>query len=133
MRNLGGRLRNQSLLDDEALTIGQYRMLHVLQHHPETLRELADKHHVTPSTMSRSIDVLVQRNLVTRQDDPEDRRKVILRLTDEGQTLLARVDQESRATVASWIEQLSEAEQARLYDGLLVLRSLVSRMGGDES
>jgi DNA-binding MarR family transcriptional regulator len=98
----------------------------VLGCRPQTLREVASHHHVTPSTMSRTIDGLVQRGWVARQDNPRDRREVILTLTDTGRAAMEEMDARMRDTVAAVLGRLSEDDLARLYDGLRVLDPLVS-------
>ncbi len=83
MRGLHGVLRQRKGADDEPHTMGQYRMLEMLHREPRTLSALAAMHHVTPSTMSRSIDVLVRKAWVARRHElgrpsaghPDDHRR----------------------------------------------------------
>ena len=70
MRNLGGTIRQCKSGEEEHLNMGQFRMLGMLHAAPRTLSELAANHHVTPSTMSRMIDVLVRKAWVARETDP---------------------------------------------------------------
>lgn len=126
MRNLGGAMRQCKSGEDEHLNMGQFRMLGMLHHAPRTLSELATSHHVTPSTMSRTIDVLVRKAWVIRETDPADRRQVILTLTDEGRTALHAMGLHARDAVTGMLAQLDDQERARLYDGLIVLRKLVT-------
>src|SRR5690606_5944021 len=84
MRILSGLMRHRRAGDEEQLSIGQLRMLAMLRERPWSLGDLAQRHHVAPSTMSRTIDALVKRALVARETDPEDRRLVIVKLTGEG-------------------------------------------------
>lgn len=125
MRSVAGALRHRHGCDDDAPTLGQLRMLAMLAERPWSLSELATRHHVTPSSMSRMVDILVERAWVTRAASPDDRRKVVLQLTAAGyeahQTML-RMAEES---VAELINQLDDPRRARLYDGLSVLRELV--------
>src|SRR5262245_45933597 len=76
MRGLHTLRREQ--FDEDTASVGQLRMLEMLRARSWSLSELATRHNVTPSTMSRSIDVLVRRDWVTRQSDPSDRRQLIL-------------------------------------------------------
>jgi DNA-binding MarR family transcriptional regulator len=98
-------------------------MLHAA---PRTLGELATNHHVTPSTMSRMIDVLVRKAWVARETDPADRRQVILTLTGEGQAALGAMGQHVQDSVTGMLSRLDDQERARLYDGLTVLQKLVT-------
>ena len=124
MRTLGGTMRQCKSGEEEHLNMGQFRMLGMLHAAPRTLSELAANHHVTPSTMSRIIDVLVRKAWVTRETDPADRRQVILTLTDEGQAALAAMGQHTQNVVTGMLAQLDDQDRARLYDGLTVLRKL---------
>lgn len=131
MRNFGEAMRQCKRDDEERVTMGQMRMLGILQAEPRTLGALASLHHVTPSSMSRMVDVLVRKNWVERRSDLNDRRQVILSLTPEGEAAQAALGQEIQATmtqmVAEMIAQLDDAERARLYDGLSILRKLLDR------
>jgi DNA-binding MarR family transcriptional regulator len=76
---------------------------------------------VTSGTMTNRIDRLAARSLVERLPSPDDRRGVLVRLTDEGRR---RVD----AAMSSLLEVergllsgLDEAERARLADLLRVV------------
>jgi DNA-binding MarR family transcriptional regulator len=106
--------------------MGQFRMLGMLHHAPRTLSELAASHQVTPSTMSRTIDVLVRKAWVAREIDPADRRQVILTLTDEGRAAMHAMSQHMHNAAAAMLARLDDDERARLYDGLTVLRKLVT-------
>jgi DNA-binding MarR family transcriptional regulator len=129
MRNLGGAMRQCKSGEEEHLNMGQFRMLGMLHTAPRTLSELAAIHHVTPSTMSRTIDVLVRKAWVTRETDPADRRQVILTLTGEGQAALHAMGLHAQDAVTGMLARLNDQERARLYDGLTVLRKLLT---GDE-
>jgi len=124
MRNLGGAIRQCKSSEEEHLNMGQFRMLGMLHIAPRTLSELAASHHVTPSTMSRTIDVLVRKAWVARETDPADRRQVILTLTSEGHAALEAMGQYTQDAVTGMLARLDDQERARLYEGLMVLRKL---------
>lgn len=127
MRGLHGAMRQRKGADDEPHTIGQYRMLEMIHREPRTLSALAAIHRVTPSTMSRSVDVLVRKAWVARRHDSNDRRQVILTITDEGRSAHAAMIQHTQDVITDLIAQLDEGERARLYDGLSVLQTLIAR------
>lgn len=131
MRGIKEAIRPPKAGDDEALSMGQLRMLDMLGHAPCTLGELASRHHVTPSTMSRTVDLLVRRQWVARRNDSRDRRQVILTLTEEGQAARAAMGQHAEQATATIMAQLSDDERARLYDGLSILRRLMDRSAPD--
>jgi DNA-binding MarR family transcriptional regulator len=55
---------------------------------PRTLGELADAEQVRPPTMTRLVRGLERDRLVTREDDPNDARRVRLSATPKGEALL---------------------------------------------
>ena len=110
--------------------MGQYRLLGILHHKERTMSEIAAIHQVTPSTMSRSVDVLVRRAWVERGSDPNDRRQVILRLTDQGEAAHRAMIDHMHESVAQLITQLDEDDIERLYAGLEVLQKLGAQVQG---
>ena len=67
------------------MTLTQFRTLVVLDSHGViNLNRLADLLDVNSSTAMRMIDRLLAAELVTRQDNPANRREVLLDLTDAG-------------------------------------------------
>lgn len=127
MRTLHGTLRQCKSGDEEHLNMGQFRMLAMLHESPRSLSELAANHHVTPSTMSRTIDVLVRKSWVARETDPADRRQVILTLTDQGRAALEAMGQYTQDAMTDMLARLDDQDRQRLYDGLIVLHKLSAR------
>lgn len=91
-----------------------------------TAGALVDASMVTSGAITNRIDRLLARGLVTRENDPDNRRSVLITLTDQGRELVDRivvkhVDLESRLLAA-----LSPAEQERLAG---LLRNLLVNLG----
>ena len=74
-----------------ARTVGQQRTLlaAVAKAEPATLNEVAAAVNRGAPAISRAIDLLVRSSLVAREADPTNRRRLALRLTDEGRASLA--------------------------------------------
>ena len=70
------------------LSLAQYHLLEPLADGPSTNRQLAESADVSSPTATRMIDVLVARDLVTRVEDPTDRRAVLISLTPAGRRAL---------------------------------------------
>jgi DNA-binding MarR family transcriptional regulator len=64
---------------------------------PATLGEIAAVVGRGAPAMSRSVDVLVRAGLVERTPDPDNRRRLALRLTVEGQSRLASAPNANKA------------------------------------
>jgi DNA-binding MarR family transcriptional regulator len=125
-RGVGGAMRLRRALDQEPLTMEQVRLLRILSHEPRTLSELAAHKGVTPSTMSRSIDVLVRRGWVGRESDPSDRRLVIVQVTDAGQAAHNAMQRQIEDALTQRIDELSDGEREQLFAGIRVLHQLFS-------
>jgi DNA-binding MarR family transcriptional regulator len=78
-------LRDQ--IDD--ITIDQWLILKTLHEHPEiSQKELADQVFKDYGSITRIIDLLVQKAYLSRKPHPEDRRRFKLELTDQALDLL---------------------------------------------
>ena len=76
------------------LSVQQYVVLRQLQEvYPESLNagELKNKMHEINSDMTRLTDRLISKNLIVRETDPLNRRRVKLRLTEESNEFVKRV------------------------------------------
>lgn len=84
-----GRL--SSMWADQGLSLPQIRLLFVLAHFgPATVNQLAKRLQSGQSAASLLVDRLVQAHLAERTDDPADRRRAIVCLTEEGEALMGR-------------------------------------------
>jgi DNA-binding MarR family transcriptional regulator len=102
------------------LSLTQLRALHVLAYEAElaSLKDLADRLGLSLPAVSRSIDGLVQRGLVTRAEDADDRRVKQVRATAEAPELLERLTELRLAGIERFVETLSPRERTRLAAAL---------------
>lgn len=78
-------------LRNEELTVAQLAALHVVDQAGELRQsDLARELALTPSTASRMVDAMVQRDLLDRRESPDDRRSRVLRVAPHGVELLER-------------------------------------------
>jgi DNA-binding MarR family transcriptional regulator len=71
-----------------ALTPPQYSILNLLWEKDERqLNELADACCCSPSTITGIIDSMEKKGFVTREQNPNDRRSLLVKLTEEGEAL----------------------------------------------
>ncbi len=76
--------------------------------------ELAQRLEVTPVTLGRMIDRLVERRYVRRVPDPADRRALRVYIDRAGEPLVGRMDRQSIETTARAFNGFSRTEQAAL-------------------
>jgi MarR family transcriptional regulator, organic hydroperoxide resistance regulator len=74
---------------DGGLSLAQFHLLEPLMDGPLTNRQLAEQAGVASPTATRMVDVLLDRRLVTRLEDPVDRRAVLISLTPKGREALS--------------------------------------------
>jgi DNA-binding MarR family transcriptional regulator len=92
---------------------------------PMSLAELAEAEQVRPPTMSRIVDALVERKLITRDAAPGDRRSVRIAATPAGITLLnAGRERRVRALVGR-LGKLAESERRALARGVEILERVM--------
>jgi len=97
----------------------QFRVLIFLSRHGGvSLSHLAEHNRVTPPTMSKMIQALVTRGLVSRERAPDDRRRVILDLTDSGRETLAVAQRAARRSIAALLAALTEDETRIVSDAM---------------
>ncbi|MDZ7372967.1 MAG: MarR family transcriptional regulator [candidate division KSB1 bacterium] len=71
--------------EEEDLTMRQFQALMLVYAHGQlTLGELCTKLRLAPSTGSELVDRLITKGYVNKSGGQQDRRQVLLRLTDEG-------------------------------------------------
>lgn len=108
-----------------SLSIPQLRSLAFLKRNPGTsLSDLAEHLGVTCATASTTIERLVQRSFVQRTDNPQERRKVVLNLTDNGIQHLEQTQAETRTHIADLLDGLMETEIAQIEKGLILLKNV---------
>jgi DNA-binding MarR family transcriptional regulator len=96
------------------------------------MRELARRLGGSFSNATVLVDRLVERGLVERMAEPQDRRVVLVRTTEEGQGLIEQLVTSWRALSASLLEALSAEERATVQEALRVLLKAASRAGSKE-
>ena len=119
MRRIRERMRRHG---PPSLSIPQFRALGFLDRNPGAcLSELSDHLGIARPTASVIVDRLVQRHLVVRTDDPQERRRVALRLTPTGLQLLEQARSATRAWIATVLTGLSEESLQRMAAGLTLM------------
>jgi DNA-binding MarR family transcriptional regulator len=91
------------------------------------VRELAVRERISPPAMTKHVDRLQRDGLVTRTQSPDDRRRIGLTLTDEGQRALRRVRSRRTAWLASRLRELDAAELAAVEAAVEPLSRLLKQ------
>lgn len=121
MRTVGADLRREA---EGSFQVSHYRVLGLLYRHPRTLSELAACQAVTLPTMSRTVSALVERGWVRRVEDPEDRRRVQVEITEEGRALFDKLRERAQVLLAARLTALTPEERNVVMAGLEVLEKI---------
>jgi DNA-binding MarR family transcriptional regulator len=109
MRAIRAEMRRHAL----DLSVPQFRVLTYLNRaEGASLSAVAEHNGLRRPSMSKMIDGLVARGLVTRQTCPTDRRYVTLALTARGRSALESARQATQACLAQALASLPAAERA---------------------
>ena len=111
------------------ITARQATLLWLVKQSPGlSLAELAAEEGISPPALSGHVDRLERAGLIERVRSSEDRRRVGLRLTDEGARLLKRV----RARRTTWLtDRLGALEPAELEAIAHAIPALQQLLGDD--
>ena len=117
------RLRGRNPARKGELSNAQVRALSELKHGEEcTSGEIAKRADLSPASVTTMLDQLEQDGMVTRRRSEQDRRQVIVALTDAGHEAL----QAKRAAWERlWVEQLGHHDDEEVEAATRVLRSIV--------
>jgi len=96
-------------------------VLRVVRKGGRTVGELADFAGVSAPTMSAVVAALEGDGLLTRTQDPVDRRRVVVEATEQGSRKLAEMDRTAKETISQALATLSDDELDRIEDGLNLL------------
>lgn len=121
---LARRLRNEGAGDDTLSATGVAVLGRLLRDGPQTLQVLATGEHVRPPSMTRIVDRLVELELVDKTSRPDDRRCVLVGLTDAGRAFLDGTRVRRTQWLASQIALLDDAETEALRRALGALQHL---------
>jgi DNA-binding MarR family transcriptional regulator len=112
------------VIDELGLSFSQLKALQFLSTAPSpelSLKQLGDQLGLSLPAVSRAVDGLVQRGLVTRTEDVEDRRMKRVRPTAQADALIARLIDVRFAELGKFVETLTPRERKKLADALDVL------------
>jgi DNA-binding MarR family transcriptional regulator len=109
------------------LTNSQFHLLIFIQNNPGTsLQDVAQYLRQTSPSTSAAVDEMVSKQLVSRQNSTEDRRKITLTLTGNGKKILDEISEQSQIDLAPHLAGLSDAERLLVFQALTLLEPLFS-------
>ena len=124
MRAIGTEMHRRGPSD---LSVQQFRALMIVKHHEGASVSMVS-HHLgsTISSTSKLVDGLVERHYLSREAAPDDRRQLILKLTESGADALEAVHREKLSYLRDILATLSPGECATVMLAMNLLRSALT-------
>ncbi len=90
-----------------------------------SLVDLAEMLGVDKSTISRTVNNLVEADMVVRDLDAENRRYVIIQLTENGKNIFQNIEQSMESYYKSIFGSIPEGKRSQVLEGLQLLTDAV--------
>lgn len=104
---------------DDTVTLTQFRTLAVLDHHGEiNLNRLAAELEVNASTALRMVERLLAAGFVSRRDNPDNGREILLGLTSTGVRIVSSVRRRRRTAIARIVAAMPATKRATFLDAM---------------
>jgi DNA-binding MarR family transcriptional regulator len=109
------------------VTMRQAKLLYVVATAGElSMSEIAARLGVTVSTSSGAVERLVELGLLTRSDDPNNRRQVCVSITEMGSTTLGHLRELSGRQLRTLLERVSDEDLDIIERATRILAEAVS-------
>lgn len=117
---IGEKVKNE--LQEFGVTETQFSMLDLLsKKESHKVTDLAEKMGVKPSAVTTMIDRLANNGLVSRRHSENDRRAVLVSITEEGREVISKFEGKCRSVIKSYLSHLEPNELeslATIYEKL---------------
>ncbi len=107
------------------ISVEQFQVLRLIRTGHCSVSELAEAKRISRPAISQAVDTLVDRGLLTRTQDAEDRRHVQLTLTDSGSDLLDAIFDDTRTWMRARLGSFSQAELETVARAMRSLKKML--------
>lgn len=104
----------------------QFHILRHIRHGQCSVSELAEAKNISRPAVSQGVDALVNKGIILRVTNANDRRHIQLTLTDSGNALLDSVFEDTRQWMMQTLTPLSDEELQMLTQAMDFLRKTQS-------
>ena len=105
------------------VTVDQFHILRHIRKGRGSVSELAENQQISRPAISQAVDILVEKGLVSRRTNAEDRRYIQLELTPGGNELLNTIFKQNRTWMMQKMAGLSPDEIDCIVCGLEILKN----------
>lgn len=106
------------------MTVEQFHILRHIRKGIGSVSELAEAKNISRPAISQAVDVLVNKGLIVRATDPQDRRHVQLALTADGDALLDAIFGSTRQWMMEALAPLNDEELQDLVSAMEALKKI---------
>jgi DNA-binding MarR family transcriptional regulator len=126
-----GEIRSR-LRTEFDITLPRFDLMAQLERMPQGLRmgELSKRMMVTGGNVTGITDQLVAEGLVVREDNPQDRRAYIVKLTPEGRRVFHHMAEAHEKWIVELFGGMSERDRSQLYGQLAQLKTHAAKVIG---
>ena len=104
------------------VTVPQCLVLQALRDGDSDVNGLAELSHVTASAMTRLVDGLEKNGWVTRERSDEDRRRIMVALTESGRAEAERLYMLTQRSVDAVLEKIPANKRAQVIESIQLVR-----------
>jgi DNA-binding MarR family transcriptional regulator len=104
------------------ITLEQFHVLRHIRKGYQSVGDLAEKRQVSRSAVSQAVEVLVEKGLVTRRQESDDRRCVLLELTPHAGKVMDANARENRAWMEEKMASLTPEDLRKILKVMAVLK-----------
>ena len=124
MKKLGILQKNEAVCC--GVTMGQcYCLIEIGRAGKMSLNELAENLNLDKSTLSRTVDNLVQAGFVERMVNPESRRMLDIQLTPEGKTIYQGLDEKMNTYFFNILQSIPEEKRGQVVESVELLAQAI--------
>jgi DNA-binding MarR family transcriptional regulator len=113
----------------QGLTVNQYRVLYFVSTGFESQCLMAKHLGVTAAAMSKMVDGLVEKKMITRKGHLEDRRHIILSISASGKKIVKQMRLQVEKRMQAHLDVLATSQQKEIEKALITLQSVFSVIG----
>ena len=105
----------------------QFHTLKRINSGATSVSEVAECLHVSKPNISRSVDELVQKEFLTRERVENDRRKVLLKMTDKAEGVFKEMHKHHDQIFINQFRNLTDVELEELSKSLEILKRIIEK------
>jgi len=114
-----------------SMSLSQVFAMQELEKSSMSMKELAEKLRLERSSVSRLIDSLVKGGFVSRELNEQNRREVILRLTEKGEMSMKTLREQSIRFYESILSNVETNDQHKVLEGFQIFTAALRQTRGE--